>query len=1156
MYDNFRGFEVDGLHYNILTDACEHIAKNKVQGAILEIGTRRGGSSAIITSYLSERGIKDRVFVSIDPYGDIELKTDIHVPQRYDYDNKMRDETIPRLHHFASNLGFNFISMPMEDTEFFRRYADGIPVYNQYKEIINQYALVFLDGPHTTEAVMAETEFFAPRIPINGAIIYDNIGFYNHDAVEQRLFKEGFILIGEEWSKKAYIKCGDKMKKTIAFATGGLQFNGGSLIEKALGGSESAMIYMARELAALGNVVTVFCECDKPGNYDGVRYAPISEFVTISHKMFDVAIISRHLEILMPLMISNLTIFWMHDTYTPICGERVHLQDKIFLLSNFQKKMWVDANKNYEEMIWTTSNGFDKDIADAVLEKRKTLTFADKKNSYIFASRPERGLLYLLRDIWPKVLEENPKAILHVCSYDNPMIKGDFAFDTLIEDIEDIISETPSVAKLGHLTKPQLYTALAQCAYMIYPCDYPEISCINAIEAQALGCLVVTSDGFALSETVKTDTKVKAGTVKEYNDFLVAKVIEYQDEEKWTTATAAAKEIMHTQYSWRSVAASWDRKFNQMFEERYSKYKPQILQRLSHTSDHVTRMAVEPEYKSVVAEIQAHDYSYPYVAPGGMTGAIVPDGCTEVAQHARQTMMSDKIGEYLKERGEKGMTILDIGCHDGQVSGHVYKNNAEYIGKVIAYDGLPEALDAYKLIWGRNENCSNIVTLCDDVMNLKNHPEIKADVIIAGEIMEHVVDYKTFLEELQSHANPGALILFSTPTGPWSSLSMRERGESFGQDYHVHHYEYLDLLTIFENYSNADNQFFIDTVPEGARSHRNESCGNYIFGYINNATHLFKEYDMVLKAKKARPYFSLSVSMIVRNEENYLFKCLNSIKKIADEIIIVDTGSTDHSKDICALFTDKTFDLNWEEEDGVGSFERARNYGLDQCTGDFVFYIDADEELINGAFIGDCIRSEYVKSLMMLQRQISVDAQKAPDQMPNRIFRRGALRFTGVIHELPTQSAYRDNDICDMIIPRSVCMNHYGYMSFEVNRDKMFRNHKLLEKHMKKYPGQIDGMYYYMRDMMHLHMYTKEDKYLYHALKVWNVLPKNESYHRGKDFWKSSFEEFQYIFEELEKLGEVFRTAKINKKVMRFVDPSELKFYKKLTKNLVAITKA
>ena len=54
------------------------------------------------------------------------------------------------------------------------------------------------------------------------------------------------------------------MKKSIAFITSGLEFNGNSLIEKSLGGSESAMIYMAREITKLGNDVTVYCECDKP----------------------------------------------------------------------------------------------------------------------------------------------------------------------------------------------------------------------------------------------------------------------------------------------------------------------------------------------------------------------------------------------------------------------------------------------------------------------------------------------------------------------------------------------------------------------------------------------------------------------------------------------------------------------------------------------------------------------------------------------------------------------------------------------------------------------------------------------------------------------------------------------------------------------------
>lgn len=960
------------------------------------------------------------------------------------------------------------------------------------------------------------------------------------------------------------------MKKLIGFVTAGLQFNGNSLNEKALGGSESAMIYMAREIAACGNNVTVYCDCDKPGNYDGVTYAPIETFLQIRHKMFDVLIVSRHLEVLCPNHISNLTIFWMHDTYSPIVGARIQLQDQIFLLSEYHKELWVEENKWYKDMVHLTTNGFDKVIADQFCQ----LEHSDRKNAYIYSSRPERGLKFLLKDLWPRVLEINPDAVLHICSYANPVADESPQVKDLYDEIEELVKNTPKVVKLGHLNKRQYYQALSQCGYMVYPCDYPEISCINAIEAQAMGCLVITSDAFALSETVKSDTKVKGDTAEEYNDAFIAKVKEYQDPEKWTAETKKVRDIIHAEYPWSAIAKNWDAKFDAMFEERFEKNKAKVIRRLGHNSDYVTASLFDDSYKGVLEAIKAQDYSYTYQGPDG--SGSVPEDCNEIQPSGRHRLMIDRVADFLKAMPEgKKATVIDFGCHDGAISGNLYKENPDRIEKMVAFDGFPSALAGYVEIWGKNEECSNIHTICDDVMNLKKYPDLKADVIIAGEILEHVVEYKAFLEELNKHANPGALVILSTPIGPWSSISLKiERRadgsrKTFHDDYHVHHFELMDLLTMFENFDNEKNQFFVDACPSYGSDFRNETVSNHIFGYYNNAPAEFKEYDPVLKAKKTRPYQSLSTIMMVRNEENYLFKCLNSVKSISDEIIIVDTGSTDHTKYIASQFTDKVYDLKWEEEDGVGSFERARNYGLDKATGDFILYIDADEELMNGQYLMDMLRTEYVHSFMILQHQITANEIKAPDQIPNRLFRKDKFRFYGIIHELPKQSINEDNDICELLLPQEIRLDHYGYMSNQVNMAKLYRNHELLLKHIKKYPDQPDGKYYHLRDMVHFYDFTQQPEFLREALQLWKDFTWDVSSARRKDFWLSAFHDMQRVFVALEDLGELTPIKKkINKKrypfvtqkqgdfisnnaEYRFLTEKEARFFKKLNEHRI-----
>jgi Flp pilus assembly protein TadD len=82
----------------------------------------------------------------------------------------------------------------------------------------------------------------------------------------------------------------------------------------------------------------------------------------------------------------------------------------------------------------------------------------------------------------------------------------------------------------------------------------------------------------------------------------------------------------------------------------------------------------------------------------------------------------------------------------------------------------------------------------------------------------------------------------------------------------------------------------------------------------------------------------LSVCMIVKNEAAHLAKCLQSVKPVADEIIVVDTGSTDHSKDIADLFDARIFDFEW-----VDDFAKAKNFAVSKARGEWVFSLDADE---------------------------------------------------------------------------------------------------------------------------------------------------------------------------------------------------------------------
>lgn len=83
---------------------------------------------------------------------------------------------------------------------------------------------------------------------------------------------------------------------------------------------------------------------------------------------------------------------------------------------------------------------------------------------------------------------------------------------------------------------------------------------------------------------------------------------------------------------------------------------------------------------------------------------------------------------------------------------------------------------------------------------------------------------------------------------------------------------------------------------------------------------------------------SISLCMIVKNEERILDRCLSCIADLVDEIIIVDTGSSDRTREIAEGYTDKIYDFAWTDD-----FSAARNFAFSKATKDYIYSADADE---------------------------------------------------------------------------------------------------------------------------------------------------------------------------------------------------------------------
>ncbi|MCF6154459.1 MAG: glycosyltransferase family 41 protein [Candidatus Brocadia sp.] len=339
-------------------------------------------------------------------------------------------------------------------------------------------------------------------------------------------------------------------KADIVFYTGGHPFHGRTIEEKGLGGSESALIYIARSLAANGKRVHVFCNCDQPGEYDGVRYGNLVDF-HIYRKQYSlpVMISSRSLRPFKVAMQSQVRILWIHDAVNVpfLEGEDpAHIpMDCIFAISHWQRDEWSRHFGVPIERFFITRNGVDLTMFRPA-EKRS-------RRRLIYVSRPDRGLDVLL-ELFPYIRQRVPGAELHIYSYQLP---GDSMDECICRK-----TQQPGVYMHGSLPKAGLAAEMALARLMVYPCIWPETSCIAAIEAQASGTPVVTSTLAALSETVHDGVSGylipgNPHTAEFGRRFIEVVVTLMNDDDMWQRLSLGARYRSELLHDWTVIAKEW-----------------------------------------------------------------------------------------------------------------------------------------------------------------------------------------------------------------------------------------------------------------------------------------------------------------------------------------------------------------------------------------------------------------------------------------------------------------------------------------------------------------------------------------------------------------------------------------------------------------------
>ena len=201
--------------------------------------------------------------------------------------------------------------------------------------------------------------------------------------------------------------------------------------------------------------------------------------------------------------------------------------------------------------------------------------------------------------------------------------------------------------------------------------------------------------------------------------------------------------------------------------------------------------------------------------------------------------------------------------------------------------------------------------------------------------------------------------------------------------------------------------------------------------------------------------------MIVRNEESTIARCLDSVKGIPDEVVIVDTGSTDRTKEIVKQYTDRIYDFEW-----VDNFSVARNFAFDQAIMDYILWLDADDVLSEV----DC------QKFLELKKNLdpSIEAVNMPyilsfDEFGvvtysfrrNRLVKRSNnFRWVGAVHEYI--GAY------GQILKSDICVTHKGTSEVSNRNLAIFENCQAAGT-----PFSSRDLYYYGNELFEHQLYNR-----------------------------------------------------------------------------------
>ena len=298
------------------------------------------------------------------------------------------------------------------------------------------------------------------------------------------------------------VKVRGERKKLVYIAPGGYKkWQGSTILNKGVGGSESYIIEMSRNISKCEEYdydVYVFCNNEQDEVFEGVNYRNIDTLVDFMNKnVVDVAIVSRFTEYYPLCLKNNIDQIYivLHDLGPSVnfIPESPRLK-RIFCVSEWHKKFYCGYYPNKEYLIDALPNGVNMDSWRKIPGGKK------KKQSFIYSSFADRGLINLLRN-FDRIKKVMPNATLDIfCNLDNKLLNE--GKPELVKKIRELINSDDSIICHGFVKKDKLKEYWLRADYWLYPCTFLETFCITALEAATSRTLAISNGLAALEDTV------------------------------------------------------------------------------------------------------------------------------------------------------------------------------------------------------------------------------------------------------------------------------------------------------------------------------------------------------------------------------------------------------------------------------------------------------------------------------------------------------------------------------------------------------------------------------------------------------------------------------------------------------------------------------